>query len=54
MIHQLQPADRQVMLLATFIAEVSGLSPSNIATKIHRTKKLLNRQLADGVTHARE
>ncbi len=60
LIHRLQPADRQVMLLylegepAASIAEVSGLSPSNIATKIHRIKKLLNRQLAGGVGHARE
>ncbi len=43
--------DRQIMVLyleeldAASIAEVVGLSPSNIATKIHRIKALLARQL---------
>ena len=60
LIHRLKPLDRQIMLLylegeaAGSIAEVSGLSPSNIATKIHRIKKLLNQQYREGATHARE
>jgi RNA polymerase sigma-70 factor (ECF subfamily) len=47
LIEQLKPMDRQVILLyledfsAEAIGEVVGLSPENIATKIHRIKKLL-------------
>lgn len=50
LIHQLRPADRQIILLylegetAAEIGEVTGFSPSNIATKIHRIKKLLHQQ----------
>src|SRR5215831_16475687 len=50
LIHQLRPADRQIIVLylegetAAEIAEITGLSPSNIATKIHRIKKLLRQQ----------
>jgi RNA polymerase sigma-70 factor (ECF subfamily) len=46
-IHRLQPADRQVMLLyledltATEIGEVTGLSASAVAVRIHRLKALL-------------
>ena len=47
LIEQLKPVDRQVILLyleefdAHAIGDVVGLSPENIATKIHRIKKLL-------------
>jgi RNA polymerase sigma-70 factor, ECF subfamily len=47
LIEQLKPLDRQVILMyledfsADAIGEVVGLSPANIATKIHRIKKLL-------------
>lgn len=47
LIDKLKPMDRQVILLylenfsAESIGEVVGLSPENIATKIHRIKKLL-------------
>ena len=57
LIHQLRPADRQIILLylegetAAEIAEVTGLSPSNIATKIHRIKKLLQQQYGEGKSH---
>jgi len=60
LIHQLRPADRQIILLylegetAAEIAEVTGLSPSNIATKIHRIKKLLHQQYIEGHSHERE
>jgi RNA polymerase sigma-70 factor (ECF subfamily) len=43
-VHQLKIIDRQVMLLylegldASEIAELTGLSPGNVATKIHRIK----------------
>ena len=49
MIHRLAPLDRQIILLylegaaAAEIADVTGLTPGNTATKIHRIKKLLNR-----------
>lgn len=47
LIHALRPLDRQVMLLyledleASAIAEVTGLSPGSIATRIHRIKAAL-------------
>ncbi|HEX7678963.1 MAG TPA: RNA polymerase sigma factor [Thermoanaerobaculia bacterium] len=46
-IQQLNPLERQVILLylegtdAAGIAEVTGISPGNVATKIHRIKKIL-------------
>jgi RNA polymerase sigma-70 factor (ECF subfamily) len=49
MIQRLKPLDRDVLLLylegldAAAIAEVTGLSPANVAQKIHRTKKVLQR-----------
>jgi len=59
LIHRLRLADRQIILLylegetAPEIADVTGLSPSNIATKIHRIKKLLQQQYVEG-NHERE
>jgi RNA polymerase sigma-70 factor, ECF subfamily len=59
-IYRLKPLDRQVILMylegetAASIAEVTGLSPSNIATKIHRIKKVLNRQSSEGARHAEQ
>ena len=50
LIQRLRPADRQIILLylegqtAAEIAEITGLSTSNISTKIHRIKKLLQHQ----------
>lgn len=50
LIHQLKPPDRQVMLLyldgldARETAEITGLSPGAIATRIHRIKALLARR----------
>jgi len=47
LVRRLQPLDRQVIVLylegldAAAIAEVTGFSPPNVATKIHRLKKLL-------------
>ena len=55
LIHRLKPIDRQIMLLylegetAGAIAEVGGLSSSNVATKIHRIKKLLKQQYLEGI-----
>jgi len=58
LIQRLTPLDRQVILSyledmdAASIAEVTGLSPSNVATKIHRIKGLLARQFQEGAPHA--
>jgi RNA polymerase sigma-70 factor (ECF subfamily) len=47
LIHRLRPLDRQVMLLyleqldAASIAEITGLSRANVATKVHRIKHIL-------------
>jgi RNA polymerase sigma-70 factor, ECF subfamily len=59
MIQRLRPLDRQVILLylegmdARAIGEVVGLSASNIATKIHRLKKILARQFQEGADDER-
>lgn len=60
LIHRLRPADRQIILLylegeaAGEIAEVTGLSASNIATKIHRIKKLPQQQYSEGQSYERQ
>jgi RNA polymerase sigma-70 factor (ECF subfamily) len=54
LIHTLDPIDRQVTLLylegidATSIGEIAGISPGNVATKIHRVKKILARRFHEG------
>jgi RNA polymerase sigma-70 factor (ECF subfamily) len=54
MIHRLAAPDRQVMLLyledlpAAEIADVTGLSPGNVAVKIHRIKTVLAQRFAQG------
>lgn len=51
LVHRLAPLDRELMLLyleeldAASIADITGLSARNVATKIHRIKALLARQL---------
>ena len=58
-IHELKPLDRQVMLLyledldAPEIAEVTGLSTVNVATKVHRIKKVLAARFFEGASDAR-
>jgi RNA polymerase sigma-70 factor (ECF subfamily) len=58
LVHRLKPLDRQVILLylegeaAGPIAEVTGLSASNVATKIHRIKKLLKQKYLEGAADA--
>ena len=55
LIQRLRPPDRQVMLLyledidARAIGEIVGLSAANVATKIHRVKKVLAQQFQEGV-----
>ena len=57
LIRDLKPLDRQVVLLflegveAREIAEVTGLSPANVATKIHRIKNVLIRRFRAGGEH---
>jgi RNA polymerase sigma-70 factor, ECF subfamily len=59
LIHRLKPLDRQVILLhlegetAGSIAEVTGLSAVNVATKVHRIKRLLKQMYVEGVSHVR-
>ena len=53
-VHRLEPLDSEVMLLyledldAAAIGEITGLSPRNVATKVHRIKALLASQLGAG------
>jgi RNA polymerase sigma-70 factor (ECF subfamily) len=48
LIQQFKPLDREVILLylekvdAASIGEITGVSPANVATKIHRIKKVLS------------
>lgn len=55
LIQRLRPLDRQVILLyledldAKAIGEIVGLSAANVATKIHRVKKVLAQQFQEGV-----
>ena len=57
LIRQLEPLDRQVMLLyleqldAVSIGEVTGLSPANVATKVSRLKQLLVQRFHRGEGH---
>ncbi|MFL9840954.1 sigma-70 family RNA polymerase sigma factor [Sphingomonas sp. ST-64] len=54
LIMTLEPADRSVMLLylegleARVIAEITGLSSTNVAVKVHRIKAMLTRHFAQG------
>jgi RNA polymerase sigma-70 factor (ECF subfamily) len=59
LIQRLKPIDRQVILAylegldAAAIGELTGLSASNAATKIHRIKSLLARNFREGDGHAK-
>lgn len=56
LVHRLEPVDRQVILLylegldAMSIGEVTGISAGNVATKVHRLKKLLSRRFHEGAS----
>ena len=58
LVQRLKPLDRQVILSylegmdAASIAEITGISPGNVATKIHRIKNILARQFQQGGQHA--
>ena len=57
MIRELKPLDRQLILLflegvgADEIAEVTGLSAANVATKVHRIRNVLIRRFQAGGEH---
>jgi RNA polymerase sigma-70 factor (ECF subfamily) len=57
LLHTLAPLDRQVILLylegvdAASIGEITGLSSGNVATKVHRIKKILSRRFHEGGGH---
>lgn len=57
LIQRLKPLDRHVILSylegldAAAIGEISGLSATNVATKVHRIKRVLARQFQQGEQH---
>ena len=57
LISRLRPLDRQVMLLyleqldASSIAEITGLSAANVATKVSRIKQILIQRFHQGKDH---
>jgi len=59
LIQKLKPMDRQIILCyledmeAASIGEITGLSPQNVATRVHRIKNLLARQYQKGVNDDR-
>lgn len=58
LIQRLRPLDRQVIVSwledmdAQSIGEITGLSPQNVAVRIHRIKNILARQFREGGSHA--
>ena len=60
LIRRLKPLDRQMFLLylegesTESIAEIVGLTPSNIGVKLHRIRAILIRRFREGETHATE
>jgi RNA polymerase sigma-70 factor (ECF subfamily) len=60
LIQQLQTLDREVIVLylegvdAASIGEITGLSPTNVATKIHRIKKILAAKFRKGEGDGKE
>jgi RNA polymerase sigma-70 factor (ECF subfamily) len=58
LVRRLRPLDRQVILLylegetAADIAEITGLTATNVATRIHRIKRLLKQMYTEGDVHA--
>jgi RNA polymerase sigma-70 factor (ECF subfamily) len=58
LILQLKPLDRQIIISyleemdAASIADITGLTPANIAMKIHRIKKILAHRIREEKSHA--
>ena len=59
LIQRLRPLDRQIIVSylegmdASSIGELTGLSPANIAMKVHRIKNILRRWFVEGGLHAK-
>ena len=59
LIQRLKPIDRQIIvsylegMAAGAIGEITGLSPANIAMKVHRIKNILRRWFAEGGPNAK-
>lgn len=57
LVQRLNPLDRQVILSylegldAASIGDITGISPGNVATKIHRIKAILARRFREGGCH---
>ena len=58
LIQRLKPLDRQVIVCyledmdAASIGEITGLSPGNVAIRIHRIKAVLAKRFQEGMNHA--
>ena len=58
LILKLRPLDRQIIIFlpgrdgCRFIADITGLTPANIAMKIHRIKKILAHRIRKEQSHA--
>jgi RNA polymerase sigma-70 factor (ECF subfamily) len=58
LIQRLKPIDRQIIVCyledmdAASIAEITGLSPGNVAIRVHRTKNVLAKWFHQGSNHA--
>ena len=58
LVQQLPPLDRQIMLLYlegidnVSIAEITGVSATNVSTRVHRIKSTLTREIRKGVKDA--
>ncbi len=59
LIQRLKPLDRQIIISylegmdAGSVSEITGLSPANVAMKIHRIKNVLRRWFGEGGLHAK-
>jgi RNA polymerase sigma-70 factor (ECF subfamily) len=59
LIQRLKPLDRQVIICwledmdAASISEITGLSPGNVAMRIHRIKNILAKQFHEGGSYGR-
>ena len=57
LIQRLKPLDRQIIVSylegmpASAISEITGLSPANVAMKVHRITKILKRWFGEGGVH---
>jgi len=59
LIQRLKPLDRQIIVSylegmdANAVSEITGLSPANVAMKVHRIKNVLRRWFGEGGLHAK-